>query len=57
MKGCPKIVRVDKGTENCSVASTHIALRLNHTDNFAGENSFIYGPSKHNIVRYNCTHN
>ena len=47
---CPKILRVDKGPENVSLAGAHISLRLQHSDEFSGENSFIYGPSKHNIV-------
>ena len=47
---CPKILRVDKGTENVSLATAHISLRLQHSDEFSGEKSFIYGPSKHNIV-------
>ena len=47
---CPKILRVDKGTENVSLASAHVSLRLQHIDEFSGEKSFIYGPSKHNIV-------
>ena len=51
--GCPKIVRVDKGTENAGLATVHIGLRMNHEDEFAGEKCFIYGPSKHNIVEQN----
>ena len=48
--GCPSVVRCDYGTENISIASTQIAFRLYHMDNRAGEHSFIYGPSKANIV-------
>ena len=44
------MLRVDKGTENVGLASVHIMLRLEHNDELAGERSFIYGPSKHNIV-------
>ena len=44
-------MRVDKGTENASLATIHIGFRLDHMDEFAGEKSFIYGPSKHNIVQ------
>ena len=39
----PRIVRVDKGTENVSIATEHISLRLQHSDEFSGK-SFIYGP-------------
>ena len=42
------MLRVDKGTENVGLASVHIMLRLD--DELAVERSFMYGPSKHNIV-------
>ena len=50
--GCPSVVRCDYGTENISIASTQIAFQFYHTDSRAGVNSFIYGPSKANIVSY-----
>lgn len=49
--GCPKVVRADYGTENCSVAKIHIAFRMDHDDSMAGSKSFMYGPSTANIVR------
>ena len=48
--GCPRIVRADHGTENCSVAKIHIAMRQFHDDQRSGSRSFIYGPSTSNIV-------
>ena len=51
--GCPTVVRADFGTENAAVAATQIAFRFYHTDEMAREKSFIYGPSKSNIVMYN----
>ena len=44
------ILRSDYGTENCNLAALHIAFRYHHDDNLAGEKSFIYGPSKANVV-------
>ena len=49
--GCPAVVRGDYGTENSTLAAIHIAFRYYHSDGMAGEKSFIYGPSKSNIVR------
>ena len=48
--GCPSVIRCDYGTENVSIASIQIAFRFYHTDSRAREKSFIYGPSKANIV-------
>ena len=48
--GCPRIMRADNGTENCSVAKIHIAMRQFHDDWRSGDRSFIYGPSTSNIV-------
>ena len=48
--GCPKVVRADHGTENCTVAKVHIGFQLGHKDQLAGSKSFIYGPSTTNIV-------
>ena len=50
--GCPRVLRADLGTENCSVAKIHIAFRMNHNDSLSGNRSFIYGPSTANIVSY-----
>ncbi|XP_035985476.1 uncharacterized protein LOC118558974 [Fundulus heteroclitus] len=48
VNGCPERIRADRGTENSSVEQMQIFLRRNHTDNFAGEKSFIYGRSTAN---------
>lgn len=50
---CPSILRSDYGTENCSLATIHIAFRYNHDDAMAREKSFMYGPSTSNIVCQN----
>ena len=47
---CPAVVRCDYGTENTSLAAIQIAFRYHHDDSMAKEKSFLYGPSKHNIV-------
>ena len=49
--GCPRIVRSDYGTENCFLAATQIALRMNHTDSFSGIKSYRYGKSTTSTVR------
>ena len=46
-------MRADFGTENCTVAKIHIALRINHDDSLSGGRSFIYGPSTANTVSCN----
>ena len=38
--------------QKTSIASTQIAFRFYHTDSRAGDRSFIYGPSKANIVSH-----
>ena len=48
--GCPKKVRVDYGTENCSVAKLQIAWHLLFEENSEAIKSVIYGPSTANIV-------
>ena len=54
MKGCPKIVRADKGTENAKVSFLHPFLRHQSTNgaNNSAENTFRYGRSVNNQVRY-----
>lgn len=52
-EGCPKILRVDKGTENVHAATAQIALRSDHDDTFAGHRSLIAGASVHNVASYN----
>ncbi len=41
---------MDYGTENCKVAASQFAFRANHSDDHAGERSFIYGSSHANVV-------
>ena len=48
--GCPSVIRGDYGTENPTIAAIQIAFRFYHIDGMANEKSFIYGPSKSNIV-------
>ena len=47
--GVPKFLRSDYGTENCIVASLHIAFHLKNSSGLK-EQSYIYGPSKRNVV-------
>ena len=42
------IVRSDCGTENTSLAASHMALRHDHSDEYKGEKSFRYGSSTTN---------
>ena len=44
------VIRTDLGTENCRLATIHIAFWYNHDDAMFRERSFIYGPSTSNIV-------
>ena len=46
-KGCPKIMRADRGTENVYIEGMHTFLRYDHPDELA-HRSFRYGPSVHN---------
>ncbi|XP_037136560.1 uncharacterized protein LOC119139703 [Syngnathus acus] len=46
--GCPERIRADRGTENGCVEQMQLCLRQNHSDNFAGEKSFLYGRSTAN---------
>ena len=48
LKGVPRIVRADEGTENCNVAAIQCFLRRNCHDVFAGDKSFMYGRSVSN---------
>ena len=40
MRGAPRIVRADEGTENCNVAGIQCFFRRNGIDSFAGDESF-----------------
>lgn len=51
--GCPRIVRVDRGSENSRIAFLQPFLRRNGRDSFAGTGSFQYGRSASNQVHYN----
>lgn len=50
--GCPTILRSDYGTENVHLAAIQIAFRMHGDDSFAGQKSFMYGPSTSNIVSF-----
>ena len=50
--GCPRIVRSDYGTENASLSGIQIAFRYQHRDSLRATKSFIYGPSRSNIVNH-----
>ena len=44
----PKLIRVDRGTENSLLSGIQPFLRENHTDSLAGMKSFMYGRSTAN---------
>ena len=46
--GCPERIRADLGTERGHVEQIQKFLRRNHTDELAGNKSFLYGKSTHN---------
>ncbi|KAI7789248.1 hypothetical protein IRJ41_004186 [Triplophysa rosa] len=46
--GLPARLRTDCGTENGTMAAIHCALRAEHTDDFAGAQSHMYGTSTAN---------
>lgn len=48
--GCPTMLRSDYGTENCMVATSHMALRHWHQDQWHGVKSYKYGKSTTNTV-------
>ena len=48
VRGAPRIVRTDPGTENCNVAGIRCFFRRNGSDSLAGEKSFMYGRSVSN---------
>ncbi|CAL9694886.1 unnamed protein product [Knipowitschia caucasica] len=45
---CPKRLRTDCGTENGIMAALHCFLRSEHTDEFSGSKSHMYGASTSN---------
>ena len=50
--GCPTVLRCDKGTENCMIATAQTSFRMFHEDSLAAEKSVIYGASTSNTVRF-----
>ncbi|XP_063411474.1 uncharacterized protein LOC134694398 [Mytilus trossulus] len=48
IKGVPRCVRTDRGTENSEIAKWQMAFRWNHQDDMAGEHSFLMGSSPAN---------
>lgn len=53
--GCPSILRADCGTENTTLAATHMAMRHKDRDEFSGSKSFRFGSSTTNTVRFSVT--
>lgn len=47
---CPKVIRVDKGTENTLVVQCQIAFRLHDMDTVAADTSVRVGSSPTNLV-------
>lgn len=45
LRGLPRVVRGDCGTENIHIAAVQRFMRRNGGDNMAGEKSFLYGKS------------
>ena len=45
LRGCPRVVRGDCGTENIHIAAVQRFLRRNCQDDLAGTKSFMYGKS------------
>ena len=57
--GCPALIRMDHGTDNGLIGTTHIAFRSQQNDELSGANSFRYGKSPANVVSsivYTCTY-
>lgn len=54
MRGVPRCIRSDEGTENCIIADIQRAFRWYHDDDMAGEKSFLTGssPSNQRIERW-----
>lgn len=52
--GCPALIRIDYGTENEPIGTTHIMFQLQHSDVLSGANSIHYGKSSANVVGVPC---
>ena len=50
LTGMPRLLRSDCGTENSHIAFIQPFLRRNHSDSFAGTESFRFGKSITNQV-------
>ncbi len=46
--GCASRIRADAGTENGIIGEVQTFLRSSHTDKYAGDKSFLVGPSTNN---------
>ena len=55
--GCPRILRVDMGTENYTLAIVQPILRHFDSDYLAGGKSFMYGKSINNQVQQYLQYN
>ena len=47
----PRVIRMDRGSENVTIAAIQRAIRSFDNDRMAGDNSVILGPSTSNQVR------
>ena len=50
VKGCPRLLRTDLGSENSKIAFLQPMLRHYHSDSLSGCNSHCYGKSTSNQV-------
>lgn len=50
LRGLPRVIRGDCGTENIHIAAVQRFMRRNGADNMAGEKSFLYGKSVANQI-------
>ena len=50
--GCPRLLRIDLGTENCNLALIQPMLRYFHTDDLSRNACHRYGKSTTNQVYY-----
>lgn len=59
LKGVPRCIRVDAGTENVLLEDIQKSFRWDHADDMAAEKSFLIGSSQSNqvhahVYRYWC---
>lgn len=54
--GVPRRIRYDAGTENTLIEDIQVSFRMDHSDDMAGPNSVIMGPSPSNQVKLDNEH-